>query len=88
MLLREDAALRLYGNRVVIDEGTVQEMTLPFSEATAVTVLGRNKLNVYYGGKVYQFKGDKRFNALKYVHIYYRHKNITRGDSNDQFLGL
>jgi len=86
--LREDAALRLYGNRVVIDEGTVQEMTLPFSEATAVTVLGRNKLNVYYGGKVYQFKGDKRFNALKYVHIYYRHKNITRGDSNDQFLGL
>ena len=33
-------------------------------------------------------KGDKRFNALKYVHIYHRNKNLTRGEENGKFLGL
>ena len=51
-------------------------------------VLGRNKANIYIGDKVYQLKGDKRFNALKYVHIYYRYKNITKGNECEQFLGL
>ena len=58
------------------------------SDTTAVTVLGRNKLNVYHGKKVYQFKGGKRFNALKYVHIYHRFRNISRGDADGKFLGL
>jgi hypothetical protein len=53
-----------------------------------VTVLGRNKMNVYHGGKIYQFKGDKRFNALKYVHIFHRWKNLNKGDGNGKFLGL
>ena len=88
VLLRENASLSLYGDRITIDEGAPEEKDLHFSDSTAVTVLGRNKLNVYHSGMVYQFKGDKRFNALKYVHIYYRHKNITKGDPNDTFLGL
>ena len=54
---------------------------------TAVSVLGKNKLNIYHNNRVYQLKSDKRFNALKYVNIYYRWKNITRGDDS-QFLGL
>lgn len=83
-VLRKDAFVELYGDRIVIDE----EMVLPFEEATAVSCLGRNKLNVYHDGKVYQFKGSKRFNALKYVNFYYRHKNISRGDFNGKFLGL
>ena len=83
-VLRKDAFVELYGDRIVIDE----EMVLPFEEATAVSCLGRNKLNVYHDGKVYQFKGSKRFNALKYVNFYYRHKNISRGDFDGKFLGL
>jgi len=49
--------------------------------------LGKNKLNIYYGDKLYQLKGSKRFNALKYLHFYYRYKNIKE-DNNDKFLGL
>lgn len=80
----ENARIRLFGDRVVIGEDWV----LPFAETHAVTVLGRNKLNIYFGGEVYQFKGGKRFCALKYVHIFHRFKNIHRGESDDQFLGL
>lgn len=86
--LREDCTLALYGDRVVIDEGRDQELCFPFSEVNAMSVLGRNKLNIYHNKRVYQFKGDKRFNALKYVNIYFRHKNISRGDSDGKFLGL
>lgn len=88
VLLRESARLSLYGDRIVLDEATAEELAFPFADTDAVTVLGRNKLNIYYGKKVYQLKGDKRFNALKYVHIYHRHKNITRGDTDGKFLGL
>ena len=87
-VLRKKSALTLYGDRIGIDENTAEECALLFSDTDAVAVLGRNKLNVYHGKKVYQFKGGKRFNALKYVHIYHRHRNITRGDENGQFLGL
>jgi len=87
-ILRQDAQLGLYGDRVVIDEGREDAVVFPFAEVTAVSVLGRNKLNIYYGSSVYQFKGSKRFNALKYVHFYYRHKNLSRGESDNRFLGL
>ena len=86
--LREKAAIALYGDRIVFDEGTGEEMVIPFGEADAVTVLGRNKLNIYYNKHVYQFKGSKRFNALKYVNLCYRCKNILRGEESDQFLGI
>jgi hypothetical protein len=87
-VLRENASLALYGDRLVIDEGKQNEQVISFDDVTAVSVLGRNKLNVYHGTNVYQFKGDNRFNALKYVNFYYRHKNIVRGDANEKFLGL
>lgn len=87
-LLREDGEIALYGNRIVIDEGTAQELVLPFDEITAMSVLGRNKLNIYYKDQVYQLKSDPRFNALKYVNLYFRYKNITRGEENAKFLGL
>ena len=87
-LLRRDTELRLYGDRIVLDEGTGQEISYPFAELSAVTVLGRNKLNIYHGKTAFQFKGSKRFNALKYVYFYYRHKNIVRGIEYGKFLGL
>ena len=86
--LLQDAQLRLYGDRVTVNEGTDGELVFPFAEASAFTVLGRNKLNIYHNKQVYQFKGSKRFNALKYVHFHYRYKNITRGNEDGKFLGL
>ena len=86
--LTKNAAIRLYGDRFVLSGASIEEMVLPFSEVTAVSVLGRNKLNIYHDGRIYQLKGDKRFNALKYVNIYYRWKNIARGDVDGKFLGL
>ena len=86
--LRENADIALYGDRVVFDEGTESEFVIPFADAQAVTVLGRNKLNIYYDKRVFQLKGGKRFNALKYVHFCYRCKNILRGEESDQFLGI
>ena len=87
-LLRKDAAISLYGDRMVLDENEENELVLPFSEVTAAACLGRNKLNVYHGKMIYQFKGGKRFNAVKYVNLYFRYKNIMRGERDDQFLGL
>ena len=87
-LLRQDAEIALYGDRIVIDEGKENELNLPFADIMAMSVLGKNKLNIYYGDHVYQLKSHKRFNALKYVNIYFRHKNLLKGDEGSTFLGL
>ena len=86
--LRTQAQIALYGDRIVVDAGSENPLVLPFAEVTAAAVLGRNKLNIYHDKRVYQFKGDKRFNSLKYVNMYYRYKNISRGEENGKFLGL
>ena len=59
-----------------------------FNKLTAISVLGKNKLNIYFEGRVYQIKGDERFCALKYVNLCFRYRNIIKGDENDKFLGL
>jgi len=87
-LLRSQARLALYGDRVVIDEGSADELTLRFEDVMAAACLGRNKLNIYHGSDIYQFKGDKRFNALKYVNICFRYKNYIKGEDHGEFLGL
>lgn len=88
-LLCKDAELSLYGNRMEITSDSLR-LDLSFDELQAVTVLGKNKLNIYHKDKIYQIKGDKRFNALKYVHIYHRYKNMIKGETDGklQFLGL
>lgn len=86
--LYNDADIALYGDRIIINEGKDNELLLPFTDISVIAALGRNKLNIYAGDKVYQFKGDKRFCALKYVNIYYRRKNQVKGIETEQFLGL
>lgn len=81
-----DVTLHLYGNRYIL-EGK-ETLVLPFDEISAVSVLGRNKINIYHGDKLYQIKSDVHFNALKYVNIYYRYKNTLGGEKDEQFLGL
>ena len=48
----------------------------------------RNKLDLYFEKEIYQINGDKRFNALKYVHFYHRYQSLLRGDFRGEFLGL
>lgn len=86
-LLSEESRVTLFGDRLILSiDG--EDIVCSFEDISSVAVLGRNKLNVYHGDKIYQLKGSKRFNALKYVHIYHRHKNIVKGDANGEFLGL
>lgn len=82
-LLKKEAQVCLYGDRITIDEESY-----PFDRVGTVTVLGKNKLNIYDGKEILQLKGSKRFNALKYVNFYHRYKNMTTGEQNGNFLGL
>lgn len=86
--LLQDCELSLYGDRIVINEGKESEVCLRFDEISAVSVLGRNKLNIYEGKNLYQIKSHKRFNALKYVNFYFRYKNMKEGKNDVEFLGL
>ncbi len=86
--LRDNVCVRLFGDRIELsDEGDFARV-FRFDEAELITVLGRNKLNVYIGDDVLPFTGDAHFNALKYVNIFFRYKNIHGGNENDEFLGL
>jgi ribosomal protein L37AE/L43A len=82
-VLTESTGLALYGDRLELDG-----QSYPFDSLSAVVVLGKNKLNLYTGDRLLQVQGDKRFNALKYVHFYHRYQNIKTGDQNGKFLGL
>lgn len=86
--VREKAKFALYGDKIIADEETRNEWIIPFEELSAVSVLGKNKLNIYHGKTAYQITGSKSFNALKYVNIYYRWKNIKEGNIDGKFLGL
>lgn len=88
VLLQKENLVKLYGDRILITGTNGSELLLPFHEISVVSVLGRNKLNIYHNNKVYQLKGDKHFNALKYVNLFYHYKNINSEDHNGKFLGL
>ena len=81
--LLEETEMKLYGDRI-----TVGETVIPFAAITGITVQGKNKLVIYWDGKVWQMKGEKRFNAIKYMNIAYRFKNMNEGDGNGKFLGF
>jgi len=87
-LIEKNAEIALYGDRIVFNEGKENEKVFAFKETAAVTVLGKNKLNIYFDQKIYQLKGSCRFNALKYVNIYNHYKNTEKGDAHGEFLGL
>lgn len=86
--IRKNVEMKLYGDRVVLDAGTDRELVMPYEKVNAMSVLGHNKLNIYFEKQVYQFKGSPRFNALKYVNLYHRYKNIAKGEPDGKFLGL
>ena len=84
--LEKEVDVCLYGDRILV-RGE-KEYAFPFDAVTAISVLGKNKLNVYKGGEIYQFKGDKSFCALKFVHIYHRYKNSKEKQNGRTHLGI
>ncbi|MBQ9495733.1 MAG: 1-acyl-sn-glycerol-3-phosphate acyltransferase [Treponema sp.] len=85
-IIWKKCTLSLFGNRLELWHGD-EKLQLAYDDCSTITVLGRNKLNIYYDKKTYQVKGDKRFNALKYMNIFYHYKNETEKNS-DEFLGI
>ena len=87
--IAKSVKVRLWGDRMqLVGEGV--DIALPFDEVSVMSVLGRNKLNIYIGEDLYQLKGDKRFNAVKYMNFYYHYDNVKKGVAYGelQFLGL
>ncbi len=82
-----ECEISVYNDRFVLSYGE-NTLLLPFDEVSAVTVLGKNKLDIYFRDKVYQLKGSKRFNALKYVNLFYHEQNVRKGETCAEFLGL
>ena len=86
-LISKSVQASLYGNRIVLNGADVH-MEFYFDKTHAVTVLGRNKINIYSGDQVFQLKGGKHFNALRYVNFFYRRANMNTEDGHGKFLGL
>ena len=84
--LAENVRLDLYGDRIEMTGGFVK--SFPFANVDTITILGKNKLNIYYEDTVYQIQSDKRFNALKYLNLFHRYKNLTAETPAATFLGL
>lgn len=86
-IISQKCKVALYGDKITVSSEKVDEV-FAFSDCSAVTVLGRNKINLYRRDKIYQIKGGKDLNAVKFVHFYNRFKNISKGDMRGEFLGL
>lgn len=85
-LLAERVELALYGDRIEMTGSFTK--TFLFHELDTITILGKNKLDIYHENVVYQVKSDKRFNALKYLNLFHRYRNLTAGVPGSSFLGL
>ncbi len=60
---------------------------MDFNDIKAITLLGRNKMNIYYHDKVYQIYKHRKTNLIKYMHLFYILNNKKRG-INDGFIGI
>ena len=88
--ISENVEISLFGDRIDV-AGEDANFVFCFDDIRAITVCSKNKLNLYYGDKVYQITGGERFNALKYVNFVFRYRNIKKaekGENHDEFLGL
>lgn len=81
--------ISLYGDRIEI-KGKNGTRIWNYNDIRALTCVAGHKLNVYLKDTLFQLKGDKHFNALKYCNFYYHYRFICENHSKDdfQFLGL
>lgn len=87
-VIDKNVTVKLFSDKIVISGDKMGEKTYTFDDLNAVTILGRNKVNLYIDDEIYQLKSHKRFNALKYVNFYYHYKNVVKGEDSTKFLGL
>ena len=67
---RGEASLFATKEKIEVSGKKIQKQ-LKFTEAAGATVLGKRKINFYLSdGSIFQIKGSKRFNAIKYLHLY------------------
>lgn len=86
--IADNARVLLFGDRIEVNPLEGKSEIFRFDEISAVTVLGRNKVNIYKDKRIFQLKSDKRFNALLFVNTFYRYKNLSEGVCDGKFLGL
>lgn len=82
------APVALFADRLEIGESS--RMVLAYDDIKSMACIADHKLNIFYQDTIYQLKGDRHFNALKYCNIFYHAKYIreAHSDSEFQFLGL
>ena len=81
--LERFSTIELFKDRIEINE-----IPFPLTDIQGAWVTGSNDLNLKYDDTVYQLRGDKRFNAVKYVNFVYRSRNIRDKVYENQFLGV
>ena len=84
--IKKNAHVKLYGNRIEIE--CDKRLVFDFEKVHTITVLGRNKLNIYIDDDVFQLKGDKSFNAMKYMNFFFRYNNMKKGGNDGKLLFL
>ena len=83
--LIEKAKMTLYPDRITVSGAEEREFF--FDKADSLAVLGRNKVNIYTNGEIYQLKGKPSFSGLKLVNTYYSYRGRLK-EENNEFLGL
>lgn len=64
------------------------DLVFKYDDMIACTNLGRCKVGFYIDNKKYQFiDKDKKYAGIKYMHLFYRYKNLKEGNES-KFLGL
>ena len=81
--------IKLFGDRIEII-GKNEKRIWYYKDIKAMTCVGCHKLNIYLKNDLYQFSGNKHYNALKYCNFYYHYKYLqsTHLDGEFEFLGL
>ena len=71
---------------IILTQGNEKRSFL-MSEIYSIALLSQNKVNFYIGNKIFQLKSNKRFNGLKYMHLYHIIRMERTGIKNG-FLGI
>ena len=84
----ENAKVTCYSDHIHIEKDN-ESFELNFNEIDSSAIIGKNKCNFYQGEKTYQFIGNERFNAIKYVMIYFHYRNTIKNElSPNEYLGI
>ena len=72
------------------DRLQIGESVFSLAEITDMTVLGKNKINFYARGKIFQLQPPPRFCGVRAVNFFYSYKLAQgeNGHGNDEFMGL